>query len=563
MAFLLEDQSCVEEKWGTMADVRNIQKVSKSALAGKGLLRAKEQTEAYLKNIIAKIPGSIYWKDKNGVFLGCNEFVARMAGLTSPEEVIGKSDKELVWKEHAETLRKTDQMIMESEAETNIEEVVTLADGSTITMLTNKAPLYDNNGRVIGVLGVSIDITEKKMMEQSLLLANAKAEAASEAKSEFMANMSHDLRTPLTGILGLVEILAGKSLTAEQQKTYLTALAESANRLLDVVETILDFDRLYSGRIDIASDPFDLQVLIESVVDNIGHQAREKLLDIVIDYPADVPRFIIGDTKCVTQILLNLMGNAIKYTDKGQIMIGVDRLTHYEDNGELMLQFTVEDSGIGISKENLDRIFGCFNRLEPSYKGLRKGSGLGLTIVQEIVRKLKGEISVNSSPGVGSTFRVKIPFKPQSTCDVISTWHTEFPDVRVLIVDDETIVGTSVLKYLSSQNCMSCHSHDVLNVLIDAAHQKQPYEIIIVNDTVTAFEPTQLIETICYIDLIGSPLTLCLSKPGTADYLLALKTSGFFDYILKPIKPSQLCEKLTQCWQRWQERVSAETLTSE
>jgi len=388
------------------------------------LLKSKLEELEILKNIINIAPDMIYWKDKNYIHLGCNEQFAIAAGLKNPEEVIGKLDGDFKWKKNAEKYNLDDKYVIETgESKLDIEDHVPFANGKKGIVITNKVPLRDKEGKIIGVLGMSTDITERKKMEEELRIAKEAAEAASIAKTEFIANMSHDIRNPLTGVIGMSEILE-HSLKNPEQKEKAHILHDSGKKLLSMLNDILDDIRTnVMHQNDINKETFDLYQCIQDLVELELPTIKLKKLEIIVDIDSNVPQFIINDRKKIFRILLNLLGNSIKFTPSGHIAIGVK--CHKATKSTAQIKFTVADTGIGINKEFLPHVFDRFSRATSSYKGLYEGQGLGLHIAQSFVTLLGGgKITVTSEENVGTTFHFNLKCKiPKQKNASLKTTH--------------------------------------------------------------------------------------------------------------------------------------------
>ncbi|CEG56817.1 PAS domain-containing sensor histidine kinase [Legionella fallonii] len=366
------------------------------------LQKNQRKTETYLDSLIHLIPANIYWKDTHNVILGSNLSHAKLAGFNDPSEVIGKTDYDFVWKDQADKIIETDQKIMSSQKGIKLEETATLADGQVHTFLTSKEPLLDKDNNVIGTIGISTDITSIKKMEEELRASKIAAEAANQAKTEFIANMSHDIRTPLTGVIGMSKIMEDKTNDAEE-KQYAHWVNESGKQLLSLLNGILDVISAENvNDSDLLNETFDLYSSIQDIAELELPTIKLKNLDLIINIPEKVPQYLVSDPTKLHRILLNLVGNSIKFTEKGYIGIDVELLERFEDS--VRLRFSVIDTGIGIPEELQSKVFDRFFRVNPSYKGVYKGHGIGLHIAQSYVELLGGEIKLISQVNHGTTF---------------------------------------------------------------------------------------------------------------------------------------------------------------
>jgi PAS domain S-box-containing protein len=265
----------------------------------------------------------------------------------------------------------------------------------------------DGEGRPLRLIGAHTDITELKQTQQRYLEAKEQAENASRAKSEFLANMSHELRTPLNGLMGMLQLLSMGSLEGEEREYVDTALA-SGRSLLAIIGDVLDFSKLDAGIMDVASEPFDLRETLETVIGNFTIITKDKGLDLELDVAPGVPNVLVGDPGRLRQILFNLIGNALKFTEQGSVRLSVSPLPGTRELFRIL--FVVSDTGIGIPENRLEDIFGAFTQVDGSFARRFQGAGLGLGIVRRLTRLLGGGVSVDSELGKGTSFYVSLPF---------------------------------------------------------------------------------------------------------------------------------------------------------
>ncbi len=365
-----------------------------------------------LDEVINLLPGHIYWKDKNSCYLWCNLEQARSLGLESPSDIVGKTDYDLIWHSDAEWLREIDLDVIENQRAYSAEEKVTLMNGETRFFLSKKSPLYNEKKEVIGLVGTSVDISQLKKYEAQLSQAKEKAEAANQAKDVFIANMGHDIRTPLSGMCSLAEDIFQQVEASPELKESAELLVKSSSELLHFFERILDVMYFEKSNKQLNS-PINIREIIESTVKIVLPNVNEKHLKISCDFSDAVPLFVSGNYIYLQRILLNLIANAVKYTEKGSISIQV---TVEEKRAEKnIIKFTITDTGVGIPENQYQAIFEKFTRLAPSYESIYKGVGMGLFLVKKMVDSLQGTVSVKSKEGEGSTFEVVLPFDPEFT----------------------------------------------------------------------------------------------------------------------------------------------------
>jgi len=513
-----------------------------------------EDIEVVINNLISNVPNiSIYWKDTRGVYLGCNKYVVEMAGVNSAEDIIGKTDYDLPWRDVAEITHQYDQEVIRTGQAKILEETGILGNGSQIWLLSSKLPMKDKNGQNVGVMGIAVDITERKLMEAKLIESQAK-EQANQVKNEFIANMSHDLRTPLVAICGIAEVLQfDEEIASDERQQLANDLGKSGEILLNIIEGILDFSKVNAGKFPVTSDNFDLLHNIETVVGMLTETANKKGVRLILHYEASCPRFIVGDLHRTSRVVANLVSNALKFTDSGHIKINVKALA--QNKQEIVLEISVQDTGIGIPKDKLTDIFERFARIDPSYCGRYEGIGLGLSIVKQFIADMEGEVKVMSEVGEGATFTCWIPYKLPDITMYLSKWQTHFSDTNVLVIDDYQERGQQIMEIISPAPATLIDSKQAVPLLITAQQQKKTYPIIIIDDEITAMPAPQLAMEIRH-KYSSDSLLLLLSQGGVAvTGLTALHQAGFQEYLTKPIHATELLATLAESWKLWQNKT--------
>jgi len=378
----------------------------------------------YLKQVLMLIPGNVYWKDREGRYLGCNYQQLQVANVKLLEEIIGKTDAELYPRDIATHIINTDKEIIENRLDSTLEEIGVDSEGREIVYLTKKSPLYDEFGQVVGLVGIGVDITKKKQEEQVIIQAKEAAEKANQAKTEFLENMRHDIRTPLVGIVGCAQLLHSED-DPKKVAEYANDLILSSNALLDFLNKILEGIQVATGEIPIVKKKFDLRKQLGEIVNLNKSLAAEKKLSLNLKYDETIPQYLIGDPIRVQRLVLELITNALSFTKKGEVNLTVKLKRNKA--AQVVVEITVNDTGIGISKDKQDEIFLRFKRLTPSYQGIYKGLGLGLTTVKQFIDDLSGEIYVISQLGQGTTFTCLIPFTEPLVMDNVGVKETPLP----------------------------------------------------------------------------------------------------------------------------------------
>ena len=417
----------------------------------------------FFVTLLDQIPYFIFWKNKESVFLGCNQRFAKIAGLNSPEEIIGKTDYDLPWsKQESDLYRADDQQVIKSKIpKLNIEEPQTLPDGSHIVLLTSKVPLIDKNGEAVGILGIYNDITERKQMELELQIAKDKAEVANKLKTEFIENMQHDLRTPAAGVYQILNILSNNHNSAETLEL-LPVATKASKELLDLCNEVIDFENIEYNKHKISSKKIDLHDIAARVIALHTAAAKHKNIKLILEMDPNLPAWVEGDSYRLKKILTNLIGNSLKFTEIGEVKLTIHRSESTKDT--IFIQFIINDTGIGIPKNKKNIIFEKFTRLNPSNKGTYKGTGLGLHYVKKFVTELKGQIQVESQVGTGTSFHVILPFsllpnlnQPQPDTSRLTEANLainseNIANNHVLLIEDDPLARFAAKKLLEKTN---------------------------------------------------------------------------------------------------------------
>ncbi|MDF1756884.1 MAG: ATP-binding protein [Legionellaceae bacterium] len=411
----INNQDCVDGLILKGSNTTEIKNIKKEFLQSK----ATEEKLEMLNNIIKYAPDMIYWKDKNFIHMGCNNQFAIAAGYHDRSEIIGRSDHDFPWHAEAEKYNLDDKKVIDTgQPHLNIEDVMPFKSGKKATVITNKVPLRDSHGDIIGVLGIATDITQQKKNEYALSVAKEAAEAANHAKIEFIANMSHDIRTPLTGVVGMSKILED-AIADPMQKNYAHWLGESGGQLLKMLNEILDVvsaDNL--NEMDLHEEAFNVKAMLQDIYELEKPSTLVKGLELISSIDEEIPPVLISDHTKLHRILLNLLGNAIKFTQEGHVKVAIKLLSR--DDKNVHLQFVVSDTGIGIPKKLQEQVFDRFFRVTPSYKGVYNGRGVGLHIAQSYANLLGSNIQLTSEPNVGTSFFFNISLKIADKGAVVS-----------------------------------------------------------------------------------------------------------------------------------------------
>ncbi|MBL6765691.1 MAG: response regulator [Verrucomicrobiae bacterium] len=532
-----------------------IDRVIQHALERRRTRAALTNEQVLLNAVMAKLQDKIYFKDLDSRFIRVNQGMADHFKVESPHELVGRSDFDYFTAEHAQPAFDDEQEIIRTgEPKIGIIEKETHSDGRVTWVSTSKMALEDGSGKIIGTFGMSRDVTELIQTENNLLQANAalreaneKVEAANKAKSEFLANMSHEIRTPMNGIIGVTELLL-KSRLDPQQLDYMNMINRSAETLMRLLNDILDFSKIEAGKLDLEIIPFDLRDSLADTLKIMAGRAAEKDLELAFHIPPEIPDHLMGDPGRLRQIIVNLVGNAIKFTPSGEVLVDVRLKKRVED--EVTLHIQVIDTGIGIPADKCDAIFEEFNQADASTTRQFGGTGLGLAISARLVGLMDGQIWVESEPGKGSNFQFTAVFGLRK--DAASLAFTSPPalrDLPVLVVDDNETnraIFDEMLKSWEMKPTCVDGGTPALEALDASLKSGRPFRLAILDAMMPGMDGFELARRIRARPEWQQLILILLSSATFPDHHKRARESGFARALNKPIKQSDLFNAITR-----------------
>jgi PAS domain S-box-containing protein len=514
-----------------------------------------------IRTVIDIIPDQIFARDRENRFILNNIADARAMGVSDPEMLVGKSDDDFYLPELAALYQADNRQVMESGLPLlNREEPTEITGGQQHWVSTTKVPLRDEQGQVIGLVGIAHDITARKMAELSLIETNRRLEAsiahanalaiqaemANVAKSEFLANMSHEIRTPMNGVIGMTELLLDTDLNRDQRH-YAEVVHSSGEALLALINDILDLSKIEAGKLELETLDFDLLSLLDDFATVMALRAQNKGLELLCGANPDVPAWLRGDPGRLRQILTNLVGNAIKFTQEGEIAVRVSCIVQARD--EVELRFSVRDTGIGIPQAKVGLLFNKFTQVDASTTRQFGGTGLGLAISKQLVELMGGQIGVESKEGQGSEFWFTGHFKLQP--EGAASKHlapTNLKGVRILIVDDNATNREMLNVRLSAWGMRPVEAEDGFSALhsLAAAYQMgDPFQIAILDMQMPGMDGARLGQTIKSDKRLSETRLVLLSSIADRRDTSRFEEIGFSGYLVKPLRHADLYNVLT------------------
>ncbi len=396
---------------------------------------ALKDSETLYASLVENLPVNVIRKDKQGRFVFVNRAFCNLLQLPA-EQILGKTDYDFYPREMADKFRADDVGVMETgELREDVEANEEQSNGQLRYFQVIKTPVRNSSGHVIGLQALFWDVTERKLSVLALEQAKTAAEAANRAKSDFLANMSHEIRTPMNAVLGMSELLHDTELTPSQ-KEYVETIIDSSESLMNIINDVLDFSKIEAGRLTLDHAPFQLHEMVGDTMRSLAGRAHVKGLELACDIESDVPDAVVGDDGRLRQVIVNLVGNAIKFTTHGEVVLTIEVAS--ADNDSVLLHFAIRDTGVGIPAAKSEAIFDAFEQADSSTTRRYGGTGLGLTISSRLVELMQGQISVESRVGEGTTFHFTVKLRRGRDGErKISLRHRRrLMGTRVLVVDD-------------------------------------------------------------------------------------------------------------------------------
>jgi len=495
------------------------------------------ESEDKLRRIFASCPDSICInRMSDGSYVECNNEFFK-TGYTKRDLVSASAATLGVWAK-PEQLAALTRALKTKGVVRNMEADFQLKDGSVHPCLISGA-VVELNGEPCAVTFTS-DISRLKRTERELIVAREAALAASRAKSEFLSSMSHEIRTPMNAILGMADLL-GDTPLAPDQRRYVNTMISNGNALLDLINGILDLAKVESGRLYLEENEFDLGDLVGRSLETLSVRANEKKLELTMRMLPDVPTRLLGDALRLRQVLINLVGNAIKFTQRGEVALTIENAGD-EDRGRL-LRFSVRDTGIGIAPEKLDSIFQTFSQADSSITRKYGGSGLGLAIARRLVELMGGTIWAQSELGKGSMFFFTVRLRVPEEVDAMERKSSELSGLRVLAVDDNAtnrLILTELLVAAGAETCETAGGHEAIGEARRALAGGRPYDLVLLDCRMPEMDGFEVAEHLRKEPGDHRPIIVMLTSDHLNPKLARLSECGIDALVVKPVRRAEL-----------------------
>ena len=496
--------------------------------------------------LIDAIPIPLFYKGADGRYIGFNRAYEQAFGVQR-EALIGRTVNEVAFlpEEQRAHFAEDSEAVLQGQKAVHKEVDIAYADGKIHHTLFWLHGFAGADGRVGGVIGTFVDISDRQRAELELRRAKELAEESTALKSSFLANMSHEIRTPMNAIIGMSH-LALKSGLSPRQHDYVSKIQQAGQHLLGVINDILDFSKIEAGKLVVESHPFELDRLLEGVADVVGYKAGAKGLELIFDVAHDVPPTLVGDALRLGQILINFVNNAIKFTERGEISIAVRLLQRH--GMQLQVRFEVRDTGIGLTQEQAARLFQSFQQADASTTRRFGGTGLGLAICKSLAELMGGEVGVHSDFGKGSTFWANVVLEQGASARALLP-PPAMRGQRVLVVDDNHTAATVLVDMLQAMGFVADQVHSgmaALEQLREAMAQRRPYGLLLLDWQMPGMDGVELARRIRALGLAEVPQMLMVTAFGREEVMRAAQAEGIQTVLVKPVNASLLFDTLMQ-----------------
>lgn len=548
-----------EEILGYQCMVKDITEKKKIELELKESEQERKENQSRLEAILENTTSLIFIKNLDGKYIMINRRFREVMGVTD-EMVIDKTDYDFSEKETADHYKRLDDEVISTRKPVETEEWIFGPEGRK-NLLVIKFPLIDHRRKIFGISGIATDITDRVLYQQKLIEARKNAEEAKQLQEQFLANMSHEIRTPMNGIQGMTNLLMQTELNS-QQKEFTGMIKRSVNNLLVIVNDILDFSKIKAGRLTIDKTAFSIREVLNNIKAQFEHEVSRKELQLLVEHDPNLPETVLGDPYRLNQVLVNIVGNAIKFTVSGEVRIKVEQLNQQGNKTDFL--FTIADTGIGIPEDKTAVIFDAFTQAGPDIARNYGGAGLGLAICKGLVELQHGTIGVSNIPGGGSVFSVSIPYEVQESTNDTTDGSLLLKGKKFLVVEDNEVNQKLVAYVLKKVGGAVDIAHNGRMAIDLLENKKAHYDLIIMDiqmPVMDGYEATEYIRTVLQLQtpIIAMTATALKGDQEKAELV------GMNEFMLKPFDFDDLYKRLARLLSTKKESltVNKETMNGE
>jgi len=500
---------------------------------------------AFQQVLLNAVPFPIFYKDNEGRYLGCNQAFLETFN-TERAAIRGKTVSEFIMIPETDRpyYKQANEKILREGGFFSAETELPFADGKNHNVIYSLASFANSDGIIAGLVGILIDISAQKETEKAMAYAKTAAEEAARTKSDFLANMSHEIRTPMGVIMGMLYLALGTHLD-DKQRNYVEKAYSASKGLLQIIDDILDFSKIEAGKLQFEEIDFELEDVLSNLSSMLMLKAHEKGLELLFDIDTDVPGALLGDPLRLGQVLLNLMGNAVKFTSEGEVILRIHKA--HEDTDSVVLQFEVIDTGIGLSPDQQAQLFNAFTQADSSTSRQYGGTGLGLAISQHLVEMMHGSIQVESVLGEGSNFHLVARFGKIEQRAVIQE-QSDLIGMRILVVDDNASareVFRTMLTALKFQVSTAASGVECLEKLAQAKAAGWPFRLVLMDWMMPEMDGVETVKTLRENQTIAeTPLVMMVTAYSCNDLKEQLGTTSVEGILVKPVTPSSMLDRI-------------------